>query len=96
MALETIWCRGEQSRSQCPADHSRNRKAGATTLPEIADALNARGVFGSAPTRRGTIFIFRSKFLSYRGMGRPARPRMNNFLPGKTSYAPQWSCRAQT
>jgi hypothetical protein len=75
---------------------------------------------GHAPTCEVTIFIFRSKFLSYRGRGSPGgsflatRPsgggpfsffaanfypieggarqraqRMNNFLPGKTSCAPQ-------
>ena len=33
------------------------------------------------PTRRGTIFIFRIKFLSYRGRGSPAGQRMNDFCP---------------
>ena len=37
---------------------------------------------GHAPTGRGTIFIFRSKFLSYSREGSPGAPRMNNFLPG--------------
>jgi hypothetical protein len=37
----------------------------------------------------GDHFIFRSKFLSYRGGGSPAGQRMNNFFPGKTSDAPQ-------
>ena len=54
------------------------------------------GIFGHAPTGRGTIFIFRSKFLSYRGRGSPARQRMINVLPGKTFYAPQWACRFPT
>ena len=49
------------------------------------------GIFDHVSTGRGTIFIFRSKFLSYRGRGSPAAQRMNNFLPGKTSYAPQWA-----
>ena len=31
--------------------------------------IEAFSTFGGAPTGRGTIFIFRSKFLSYRGRG---------------------------
>jgi hypothetical protein len=42
-------------------------------------------LFGHGPTGRGTIFIFRSKFLSIEGGARRAGQRMNKFLPGKTS-----------
>ena len=40
-------------------------------------------VISQHPTRRGTIFIFRIKFLSYRGRGSPAGQRMNDFCPAK-------------
>ena len=37
--------------------------------------LRLLGIFGHAPTGRGTIFISRSKFLSYRGGARPTGQR---------------------
>lgn len=36
--------RSRQTRGQCAPHHSKAQKAGATTLRQIAEALNARGV----------------------------------------------------
>ena len=42
------------------------------------------------PPGGGPFSFFAANFLSYReGAVPPAAQRMNNFLPGKTSYAPQ-------
>ena len=46
--------------------------------------------------REGAIFIFAANFYPIEGGARPAGQRMNNFLSGKTSYAPQWACRTPT
>jgi hypothetical protein len=57
----------------------------------------ASGESATHPSGGGPFSFFAANSLSYReGAVPPAAQRMNNFLPGKTSYGPQWACRSRT
>ena len=55
----------------------------------------AQRISATHPPRGGPFFLLPQIFILSRGEAPPAGPRMN-FLPGKTSYAPQWACRKPT
>ena len=44
----------------------------------------------------GPFSFLATNFYLREGGSSPPDQRMNNFLPGKTSYAPQWACRTPT
>jgi hypothetical protein len=48
------------------------------------------------PLGGGPFSFFAANFYPIEGGARPAGQRMNNFLSGKTSCAPQWACRTPT